>query len=73
MAISSRDLSNNDLRALQAASSDKYCATEPQYSEFRNRIHNLEISATGCARVYIERTVTLAADPGAKRELDHFV
>lgn len=63
----------DELRALQAASSDEFVATDPIYRSLYDRMHDDGTSTADCAKYYVDRTTALAAKTDSKRELYHFV
>lgn len=73
MARSSRDITRNEERAMQAAANDLFVATDPIYGNLRGQICGQDRSATECAKLYVDQTIALAAHPEDQRELWNFV
>jgi hypothetical protein len=68
-----RNSSHDEWRALQAASSDIFVATDEMYMNFNDRIQDENIPATVCAKYYVDHTFSLTATTGDKEELKDLV
>lgn len=62
-----------EMRARQAALRDEFVTTNAVYQTLSERIHQIELSAVDCAKLYGEETTALAADPSAESKLGEFV
>jgi hypothetical protein len=56
-----------------ATTKEEWAATAPVYLELREQIHGASSSAADCVRIFVDRTILLAADAKTARELDTFV
>lgn len=73
MAVSSRNMTRDEMRAQQAALTDNFVATNSIYGSLRERIYDPNLSAVDCAKLYVDQTIALAADSRGPRELWQFV
>ena len=64
---------HDEWRALQAASSDDFVATDQMYRSFQDWMQDEHTPATVCAKYYVDHTISLATRTEDREELNDFV
>jgi hypothetical protein len=66
-------MTRDEMRVNQEAAYDNFIATNPEYKQLRDLIHEENTSAADCAKFYVDQTIEFAADPDREPKIDHFV
>lgn len=61
------------MRSSQEAAYNNFIATNPEYKQLHELIYQENTSAVNCARLYVDQTIALAAEPDREPKIDHFV